>query len=240
MSTSTILTLSNGKGIDLLNPHVEDIDFQAIAEHLGKEPRYNGATPHVQYSVAQHSSIGCDAILADGGNETEAAQFLLHDAKEALVKDLTTPLKVAVADIAEQYYSAVPTEIINSFEILEGRIDAAIYVAAGLSWPLSLERAQLVKKYDLIMFVTEWRDLMHDVPHPNWAPYSGIKPLPQKIEPLSWAQARAGWLLRANRLLPALRGDRVIIPPGSGRESCLNLTNLAHGKLRSHHSGTSE
>lgn len=227
MSPRTILTLSNGKGIDLLNPRAEDIDFVAIAEHLGKETRYNGATPDVQYSVAQHSSIGADAILADGGSDIEAAEFLLHDAKEALVKDLTTPLKVAVADIAEQYYSAVPTEIINSFEILEGRIDAAIYIAAGLVWPLPPQHQQIVKKYDLIMFVTEWRDLMHDVPHPAWAPYSGIKPLPKKIEPLPWPQARAGWLLRANRLLPSLRNAGCSMP------------RLAHDKTRREQGGSS-
>lgn len=201
----TMLTMSNGENIDLLRPQVSDIHWNVVAEHLSKEKRYNGATPDVEFSVAQHSSIGADAILADGGSEIEAAAFLLHDAKESFVKDLTTPLKHAVATIAADYYKAIPADILNSFEVLEDRVDAAIYKAAGLNWPLSPQLARIVKRYDLIMFVTEWRDLMHNIPHPNWAPYSGVKPLKAEIVPMPWPQARAGWLYRANRLLPALK-----------------------------------
>lgn len=203
MSTRTILTLSNGKGIDLLNPKADDIDFAAIAEHLGKETRYNGATPDVQYSVAQHSYLGADAILADGGSETEAAYFLLHDAHEATLKDDTTPKKQALAEIAQEQFGVLAGDILEAFSLLTYRHDDAIHRAAGLRWPASIDVQRIVKKYDLIMFVTEWRDLMHNVPHPHWAPYSGIRPLAQKIEPLPWAQARAGWLMRAKRLLPA-------------------------------------
>lgn len=201
----TVLTMSNLEGIDLLRPQASDIHWNVVAEHLGKETRFNGATPDVQYSVAQHSSIGADAILADGGSEIEAAAFLLHDAKEAFVKDLTTPLKESVARIASDYYKAIPADILNSFDVLEQRVDKAIYEAAGLHWPLSKQLARVVKRYDIIMFVTEWRDLMHNAPHPNWAPYSGVKPIAQAIVPMPWSQARAGWLLRAHRLLPAMK-----------------------------------
>jgi hypothetical protein len=34
------------------------------------------------------------------------------------------------------------------------------------------------------MFVTEWRDLRYNRPHPNWAPYSGIQPLVETVKPL--------------------------------------------------------
>jgi hypothetical protein len=33
------------------------------------------------------------------------------------------------------------------------------------------------------MFVTEWRDLRYNRPHPNWAPYSGIQPLVETVKP---------------------------------------------------------
>lgn len=200
--------MSNGKGIDLLEPRPEDIDFTVIAEHLSKEKRYNGATPDVEYSVAQHSCIGADAILAEGGyaSESVAAFFLLHDAHEAFVKDLTTPLKEAVAHIAAGYFEdAAPADVINSFDTLEQRVDAAIYKAAGFDWPLLPQFMGEVKRMDLIMFVTEWRDLMHGIPHPNWAPYSGIKPLADVIKPWPWSTARQAWLRRALQLLPALK-----------------------------------
>ena len=54
MSARTILTLANGKGADLLNLRPEDVDFAAFAEHLAKEKRFNGATPGLEYSVADH------------------------------------------------------------------------------------------------------------------------------------------------------------------------------------------
>lgn len=223
MSPRTILTLSNGKGIDLLDPQPADIDFAAIAEHLGKEARYNGATPDTQYSVAQHCALGADAILQAGGSEAEAAYFLLHDGHEATLKDDTTPKKHALAEIAQEQFGILADDIVNAFALLTYRHDVAIHAAAGLDWPMSSALQHTIKKFDVIMFVTEWRDLMHAVPHPNWAPYSGIQPLPYTIEPWPWPQARAGWLWRANKLLPALqRGGR------------------AFDKSRREHAGTSE
>lgn len=205
MSAQTILTLSNGKGVDLLNVAASDIDFAAIAEHLAKEKRFNGATPDVEYSVAQHCSIGSDAILHAGGTDLEAAYFLLHDAHEAFVKDLTTPLKRALDDISQEYYKTEPKTVFNAFQILEAHVDIAIHQAAGLPWPMPEQTQAIVKLIDKVMFVTEWRDLMHDIEHPNPAAYAGLNPLPKLIQPENWAHARAGWLLRANRLLPKLR-----------------------------------
>lgn len=205
MSRSTILTLANGKGIDLLDPTVADIDFAAIAEHLAKEKRYNGATPDVEYSVAQHCCVGADAILKAGGTEIEAAYFLMHDAHEALIKDDTTPKKQALGQLAAREFGVLAEEIMGAFDMLTERHDAVLHQAAGLPWPMDPDVKKHVKLYDLILFVTEWRDLMHDIPHPNWAPYSGIKPLAEPILPWPWTTARAAWLRRATQLLPALR-----------------------------------
>jgi len=206
MSPRTILTLANGKGVDLLNLQVEDIDFAAFAEHLGKEARFNGATPDVLYSVAQHLCLGSDAILKAGGTESEAAYFHLHDCQEGIWKDDPTPKKVAIAERIADELPVLADEVLDILDDLVEQHDGVIHQAAGLPWPLPPEIQRIVKAYDAIMFVTEWRDLMHDIPHPHWAPFSGIKPLDQKIQPWPWAEARAGWLYRANRLLPALRG----------------------------------
>lgn len=205
MSAETILTLSNGKGVDLLAVKASDIDFRSIAEHLAKEKRFNGATPDAEYSVADHLSIGADAILAAGGTETEAAYFLLHDAQEGLWKDDPTPKKRAIAERVSQRCGVTSEAILAVLAEIVAEHDAAIHQAAGLPWPIPEEIHRIVKLMDVIMFVTEWRDLMHDAPHPHWAPYSGIKPLEKKIEPREWPHARAAWLLRANKLLPSLR-----------------------------------
>lgn len=209
MTAATILTLANGKGVDLDALKLEDIDFAAFAEHVAKEKRFNGATPDVEYSVAQHMCLGSDAILAAGGTETEAAYFHLHDLDEGIWKDDTTPKKVTIARRIAARCGVLADDILAVLDSIPADHDAVIHQAAGLPWPMPDEIRRIVKLYDAIMFVTEWRDLMHDAPHPHWAPYSGIKPLPKKIEPWPWAQARAGWMYRAQRLLPALRGGRL-------------------------------
>lgn len=205
MSAQTTLTLANGRGIDLLSPQASDIDFAVVAEHLAKEKRYNGATPNSEYSVAEHCVRGADAILAATGDVTLAAYFLLHDAHEHLVKDLTTPLKRAVAEVAHEHCAVTPSDIVDAFDILERRADLAIHRAAGLLWPIPAGLRISIKHWDLVMFVTEWRDLMKGVEHPNWAPYAHVEPLRERILlPWPWDVARKRYMGSCARLLPVL------------------------------------
>ena len=206
--SKTILTLSNGKGIDLVDPKASDIDFSVIAEHLAKEKRYNGATPGVEYSVAQHCVIGADAIMADTGNAVLAAYFLLHDAPEAFLKDDTTPKKRAIAAIASEHFGILASQIIDAFDLLTYRFDAATHEAAGLAWPMPIDIQRAVKAYDLTMFVTEWRDLMSGAVHPAWDEYRGIEPLRDVIKPIDWQCAAFDYRARCKALLPALKGER--------------------------------
>lgn len=205
MTAATILTMANGKGIDLLDVRAEDIHFPTLAEHLAKEKRFNGATPDCEYSVAQHLCVGADAIEAAGGTETEAAYFLLHDCQEGIWKDDPTPKKRAIAERIAQRCGVLAEDILKVLADIVNEHDGAIHQAAGLPWPMPADILRIVKLYDAKMFVTEWRDLMHDIPHPHWAPYSGVRPLPETIQPYPWTTARTAWLLRACRLLPSLR-----------------------------------
>lgn len=208
MTANTILTTANGGGIDLMNPRAADIDFAVIAEHLAKEKRYNGATRGVEYSVAQHVVIGTDAILSDTSNAELAAYFILHDAPEAFLKDDTTPKKRAVAAIAQERFGVLSTAIMDSFDLLTERFDAAIHEAAGIAWPMPDAMKAGVKAYDLAMFVTEWRDLMPNVMHPSWDEYRDIAPLPHTIEPWGWRVAQRELTHRFQALLPSLQKAR--------------------------------
>jgi hypothetical protein len=208
MTLSTILTLSNGKGIDLVDPQPADIDFNVIAEHLAKEKRYNGATPGIEYSVAQHCCIGVDAILADTGDEVLAAYFLLHDAPEAFLKDDTTPKKRALAEIAARNFGVLSTEIMDAFDMLTERFDIATHEAAGLPWPMPPMIKEAVKAYDLTMFVTEWRDLMRGTKHPAWDEYRGIAPLRDTINPWTWQTAASAYRARCTQLLPCFQNQQ--------------------------------
>lgn len=210
MSAATILTTAAQRGIDLLNPTAADYaDFRWLAEHLAKEARFNGATPGEVYSVAQHLCVGSDAILEINGDATLAAYFLLHDAHEGVLKDDTTPKKQALAEIAAQSFGLLANQVLESFALLTYRHDAAIHEAAGLPWPMPTKIAIQVKHWDIVMFVTEWRDLMKGVEHPNWGDYVGTPQLTEVIQPWPWTTARTAWLHRARKLLPALQTDRV-------------------------------
>lgn len=202
MSKDTILTLANRRGINLLGPQPEDIDFAVIAEHLSKENRYNGATPGVCYSVAEHSVRGATAILEETGDRELAAYFLLHDAHEAFLKDDTTPKKRAIATIAHENFGVLAESITEAFDLLTERFDAAIHARAGLHWPPTSERKAGIKYWDLRMFVTEWRDLMGNQPHPDWHRYSGVPAFAEAIVPMNWDDARLMFLAMHFELLP--------------------------------------
>lgn len=205
MSAATILTLANLKGIDLRNPKASDIDFDSFAEHLAKENRFNGATPGLVYSVAEHLSRGVDAILAATGDQTLAAYFSTHDGHEGVLKDLTTPLKRAIAEECREKFGVLAEHVLCAINNLEYRHDCAIHEAAGLPWPMTSPMQLLVKHWDLVMFVTEWRDLMESAQHPNWQPYERIEPLRETIIPWHWQTAKRALLTRWRRLLPALQ-----------------------------------
>jgi hypothetical protein len=78
-----------GKYVDPMDLKPEDIDIEDIAHHLACVNRYTGASPFPM-SVAQHSvwvseNVGDDLDLQLAG--------LLHDAPEAYINDLASPMK---------------------------------------------------------------------------------------------------------------------------------------------------
>lgn len=76
-----------GKAFDLENPRVEDICIEDIAHALSNLCRYTGHCKQF-YSVAQHSVL-CSLEAPD---ELKLAA-LMHDAAEAYVGDVSSPLK---------------------------------------------------------------------------------------------------------------------------------------------------
>lgn len=205
MNPRTILTLANGRNIDLLNPTADDYrDLNWAAEHLAKENRYNGATPGVCYSVAQHTCECVVTAYAQTGDEILAAYLSLHDVHEAVLKDDTTPKKRTFAALAEAKFGVLASQVMDAFDDLTNRHDAAIHEAAGLAWPPSPEMKRAIKHYDRIMLVTEWRDLMGGVPLPNAEAYADVAPLQRKIVPhAKWQSSAALLCLAWNKYLPA-------------------------------------
>lgn len=201
-ASRTVLTTASGKLIDLLHPKAEDIIIGDVIEHLSKEARYNGATASFFYSVAEHLARGADAIFAETGDPRFAAYFLLHDFPEAYLKDDPTPKKNAIASLAQAEFGVLSGTIIQAFDSITGRFDVACHAAAGLAWPPPPDIAAAVRRFDVVMLLTEWRDLKC-TPMP-FEVDPGIWPLPDIIRPWSWTRARFELEARCQKWLPAV------------------------------------
>lgn len=81
------ITTYTGKLIDVIHPKIQDINIEDIAFGLSRQYRFNGVT-RIPYTVAQHS---INVALVTGKGMQLAA--LLHDASEAYLHDIPTPLK---------------------------------------------------------------------------------------------------------------------------------------------------
>lgn len=199
-----------GRAFDLVKPTPDMIDFRTIAKVLARVPRFGGHTGGGVLSVAQHCHEGARALLNETGSRVAAAAFLVHDAHEAYIGDIATPVAQALADIAagdapiedwRQERSAIVTRALRE---LKSRIDNAVYQAAGLPWPMSETLRAIVKKMDARMLETERRARLAIPPH-RWK---------QEHEPIadgdlwSWTESTAAacWWNMATELLPALGG----------------------------------
>jgi hypothetical protein len=96
-----VIATTVGEPFNFLHPDPATIHLDDMAESLAKEPRYNGKTPGVFYSVAEHSVLCSYAVP-----EEFAMMALLHDAAEAYTKDWTSPYKKIMDSVTN-----VPREI---------------------------------------------------------------------------------------------------------------------------------
>lgn len=130
---------NSGNKIDLIDPQLDQITINDIASSLSKICRFNGQIKHF-YSVAEHSIYVASLVP-----ERLKLQALLHDAAEAYICDIPTPLKVLLG---------------NCYTDIEQGLEHAIGAKFGVEL-VSLDR--LVKQADRIMVVTE-RNQLQDVP----------------------------------------------------------------------------
>ena len=152
-----ILTAS-GRHVELMNPDPEEIDIVDIAVGLSRECRFTGQCRGF-YSVAQHSVLTSRIV-----SEEFALEALLHDATEAFIKDLPSPLK----------------GLLPEYSRIEKVLDRVIRLRFGLPEDPSPE----IHRADRILLATEKRDLMA---HDSWAwpILEGVEPLSEPIVPWS-------------------------------------------------------
>lgn len=151
-----IIQTASGKFVSLTDPRPEDIVLADIARALSNLSRFTG---HVGfYSVAEHS-VGV-AFLTEmfysreysGGFEKQAFKAgLFHDATEAYVGDVSSPLKSLLPG-----YQSIEKRF---HEVISAKFSLHVFKVGG---------ADLVKAADLAMLELERQRFFGREPDPAW------------------------------------------------------------------------
>lgn len=175
-----------GKIVEPFNLKDEDIDIYDIAKSLSNQCRFLGQVEKF-YSVAQHCVLGVEALRKLHWSVPIQLCFLLHDAPEAYLCDIPSPLK------------SHPTFF--NYRIIEDITLDIVLDHFGLRRCNQVNH-ELIKKMDRIMLMTEKRDLYPQKIH-IYPSDLGIIPIKYKIVPWSPKKAyhayidTARWLIRS-------------------------------------------
>jgi hypothetical protein len=155
------IMLSNGKYFNFLKPEEAEYDIEEIAHALSHICRFTGHCKYF-YSVAQHSVLVSHLVP-----QQYAMMGLLHDAQEAFVSDMATPLKQMMPD----------------YKALEKRIEKDIAQRFNLPFPFPPE----IKQADIKALATEVRDLLPGYAERDhgWECIAHVEPHKGTIFPLS-------------------------------------------------------
>lgn len=157
-----------GKYVDPLKLRAADIRIEDIAHHLSLACRYAGACPY-HYSVAQHSLYVSELMARKHpGSRMMALAGLLHDASEAYLGDMSSPMK---HNPAMSFYKDV-----------EHNTGLMIFCVFGLDPRLM----DLTKTADDEVFFAETR---------TWWDTTGL-PRAVEVTPMTPAQAESAFLGR--------------------------------------------
>ena len=160
---STIMT-HTGRLVDVLRPDPANVCIEDIAHALSHICRYTGHVSRT-YTVAEHclhaSQLGIGDPLA----------CLMHDAAEAYINDVASPLKrslfIPTRNPAEGFIDCEPTPPM-SFDRLEVKHIGAIAEALGIQ-TMRVDSAE-VKLVDRIMLAAEALELLPARGAPIWQP----------------------------------------------------------------------
>lgn len=173
---SEYMTFS-GKLVDLLKPKAGDVLLDDVAHHLAMICRFGGAVAE-HYSIAGHCVLVSKILEMDYPDDREL-QFagLLHDASEAYVGDVVSPLKHQLPGYAP----------------IEDRWMREIGAAFGVDYKLFDDPR--VHRADDQAFGSEWRDLFLRRP-----PLRGAVMSPLRVVAAPAAVAKVAFLARFGEL----------------------------------------
>lgn len=156
------------------DPKVEDVNIVDIAHALALQCRFNGHTNRF-YSVAQH----CIEVAKKCSPENQL-WGLLHDAPEAYISDLASPIKKNMPEF-QKAEATILRVIVEKYRLHIDTGDSDINPLA----PNPYFEPKEVKAVDTRMLVTEARDLLGLFPNP-WGmdvePFSDTVLIPMSPE----------------------------------------------------------
>lgn len=169
------IMLSNGQYFNFKRPHLAVFSIDEIAHALSNLCRFTGQCKRF-YSVAQHSVIVSYLVPPE-----HALWGLLHDAPEAFLGDVASPLK----------------QLLPDYKAIEKKVEKAIFAKLGLvgSMPTSVHHA------DLLALRLEQRDVMHS--RKIWPSTKKFSAPPFKIKPMKARKAKKCFLARYRELIQA-------------------------------------
>jgi len=136
--TTNCIRTNSGINFNVFEPTLEMICIEDIAHSLSNQCRFGGHLPEF-YSVAQHCLM-CSSLVSP----KYKLQALLHDASEAYLLDIPTPIK----------------NRLDNYKVIEDRLMILISQKFGFKYPLEPD----VKEVDAFMLRFEWDQLMMQNP----------------------------------------------------------------------------
>ena len=183
---------------NLESPTPDMVDVRDVALGLSRQARYNGFTNGF-YSVAEHSILLAAWLMKEKKNPELAMLGLLHDASEAYIGDLVTPIKVFM-----------PQYGIWEARIQEACVSALMPKKSKWFGRLAHTDRAMVKQGDQRIRIDETNKLMHQGAKNNWAINNAQEltnsrePLGVYIEPLDPGRAEIQWFNAYTMYLGAL------------------------------------
>ena len=124
----------SGKWVNVFEPTADMFVIEDISHALSRQCRFAGHLEH-HYSVAQHS-IMCSYLVP----QEYALQALMHDASEAYLVDIPSPIK----------------RHLSNYKEIEDKVMKCIADKFGFNFPFD----EPIKKADVEMLEFEWSYLM--------------------------------------------------------------------------------
>jgi hypothetical protein len=132
----------NGRYFDFTNISQNKIEIVDIAKGLSNVCRFAGQCDRF-YSVAEHSVLVSRIVERAGCSWRVVFAALMHDVSEALLGDMTSPLK----------------SLLPEYKVIESEVQT--YLIDRLA-PLAITDHPFIRVADLIALAVEQRDVMHN------------------------------------------------------------------------------